>query len=108
MTGKVQNGKQVSVEYKKQGENNWTELQSSAIEVSGTSYTAMIDKLSPSTTYVCRVNVGDNKGDEQTFTTSPATPLTDGDFDNWHKKDKLWNPWAEDGTSFGIQVTVEP
>ena len=100
LTGKVQNGKQVSVEYKKQGENNWTELQSSAIEVSGTNYTATIDKLSPSTTYVCRVNVGDNKGDEQTFTTSPATPLTDGDFDNWHKKDKLWNPWAEDGTSF--------
>lgn len=100
LTGKVQNGKQVSVDYKKQGESSWTALEASAIEVSGTSYTATIGKLSPSTSYVYRVNVGSEKGNEQTFTTSPATALVDADFDNWHKKDKLWNPWAENGTSY--------
>ena len=100
LTGKVQNGKQVSVDYKKQGESSWTALEASAIEVSGTSYTATIGKLSPSTSYAYRVNVGSEKGNEQTFTTSPATALVDADFDNWHKKDKLWNPWAENGTSY--------
>ena len=100
LSGSVQSGKSVAIEYKKSSASNWQSLSSSAISVNGTKYTAELSGLSPATTYSLRVNVGGNQGNEQTFTTGAATALTDGSFDNWHQVDKLWNPWASGGTSF--------
>jgi hypothetical protein len=100
ISGTVQNGKSVTIDYKKASDSNWTAMSSSSVNVNGTSFSAELTKLSPGTQYNLRVNVGGNEGASQDFTTAPATPLTDGSFDNWYKTDKLWNPWAEGGESF--------
>lgn len=100
LSGSIQSGKQPTIEYKKTNENDWKTLASSAIKVNGTSYTASLDGLSPGTDYQYRVSVNGNAGEAQSFSTSPATVLTDGSFDNWYKEGKLWNPWTANGTSF--------
>lgn len=100
LTGDIQSGKQPSIEYKKENEDKWNTLASSAIQVKGTSYTASLNNLTPGTVYQCRVNIGQTTGDVQSFTTAPATELTDGSFDNWHQDGKLWNPWTSNGTSY--------
>lgn len=100
LSGSIQSGKQPTVEYKKESENDWKTLATSAIKVSGTSYTASLDGLSPGTAYQYRVSINGSTGNAQSFSTTPATVLTDGSFDNWHKVDKLWNPWTANGTSY--------
>ncbi len=100
ISGSIQNGKSVTIDYKKSSDSDWSAMSSSAITVNGTSFAAELRNLTPGTNYNLRVNVGGNEGTSQSFTTAPATPLTDGSFDNWYKTDKLWNPWAEGGTSF--------
>jgi hypothetical protein len=99
-SGKIQSGKTPVVEYKKSSASTWTDLPTADVTVSGTSFTASVSKLSPNTTYQYRVSVDGNSSDTQTFSTTEATPLTDGSFDNWHQDGKVWNPWSESGTSF--------
>ena len=98
LNGSVQNGSTVVVEYKTTNEDTWT--TATEVTVSGISYTATLTGLTPGTDYQYRVNINSATGTTQTFTTAPATPLTDGDFDNWHLNGYVWNPWTEGGTSF--------
>lgn len=100
LSGGIQSGKQPVIEYKKAGENNWGTLPSSAVTVTGISFTATLSALTPATDYLYRVSIDGSTGSEQSFTTAPATVLTDADFDTWHQDGKLWNPWASGGTSF--------
>lgn len=104
LTGNIVSGKTPVVEYKEASASAWTKLPSSSISVSGTNYTATFSGLKASTAYQCRVTVDGVAGAEQNFTTAPATPLTDGSFDNWSSQAEhngtLWFPWAEGGTSF--------
>lgn len=100
LNGNVQIGKTVSIEYRTESSSQWTNVSSNEITVTGNSFSTMLRHLKPATSYVYRVSIGGTAGEEQRFTTAPATPLTDGDLDNWHQVDKLWNPWAEGGTSY--------
>lgn len=100
LSGGIQSGKQPVIEYKKARANNWGTLPSSAVTVTGISFTATLSALTPATDYLYRVNIDGSAGSEQSFTTAPATVLTDADFDTWHQDGKLWNPWASGGTSF--------
>lgn len=100
ISGTVQSGKSVAVEYRKKGESSWNSLASSAIRVSGVAFTASLSGLTPGTNYEYRVSMGGTAGEANSFTTAPATSLPDGSFDNWHQDDKLWNPWAQGGTSY--------
>ena len=100
LSGGIQSGKQPVIEYKKAGANNWGTLPSSAVTVTGISFTATLSALTPATDYLYRVSIDGSAGSEQSFTTAPATVLTDADFDTWHQDGKLWNPWASGGTSF--------
>lgn len=100
LSGNIQSGKQPVIEYKKESAKNWNKLASSAVNVKGTSYTASFSNLMPGTSYQYRISIDDTAGDAQSFATAPATPLTDGGFDNWHQDGKLWNPWTKNGTSF--------
>ncbi len=100
LSGEIQSGKQPSVTYKKEKESKWNALPSSAIKISGVSYTASLNNLTPGTSYQYRVSIDGTEGDAQTFKTAPATALTDGSFDNWHQDGKLWNPWTSGGESF--------
>ena len=100
LKGDIQSGKTPVVEYKKQSETGWTTLATSAITVSGTSYTALLTGLSPATSYQYRISVDGTAGDVRSFATGTATPLTNASFDNWYQDGKLWNPWPSGGTSF--------
>ena len=71
-----------------------------SIEVKGTSYTTTLQGLEPGTDYQYTIQISGSDDYSSTFTTTPATPLTDGSFDNWHQVDKLWNPWASGSESF--------
>ena len=100
LTGSIQSGKQPVIEYKKTSDADWTTQPSGDINVSGTSYTTELQQLSPGTAYECRVSIDGTVAGTQSFSTAPATPLTDGSFDNWNQDGKLWNPWSTGGTSF--------
>ena len=103
LTGAVQSGKTPVIEYKKQNATVWTTLPSSAVQVSGTTYTASLTGLTANTTYQYRVSVDGTAGEEKSFTTAEAIPLTNGSLDDWSQaadNDRLWQPWAAGGTSF--------
>lgn len=100
LSGSVQSGKQPTIEYKKENESNWNTVPESDIEIKGTSYTATLKGLEPGTTYQCCIKISGSTDHNSTFTTAPATPLTDGSFDNWNQDGKLWNPWPTGSESF--------
>lgn len=104
LSGNIQNGKTPVVEYKAEGESSWTTLAASAVSVSGTNYTADFTSLQAGTTYQYRVSIDGVPGEEQTFTTAPATPLENGGFEQWSEEaagtQTLYNPWASGATSF--------
>lgn len=100
VSGSIQQGKTPVVEYKKESESDWQQLDTQHIQISGTKYTATLPGLTASTAYLFRVSIDGVTGSEQSFTTAPATSLTDGSMDVWHKTDKLYNPWSQGGTSF--------
>ena len=98
--GSVQSGKKPIIEIKKNSESDWTTVSQSDVNVSGTSFSATISKLSPDTQYDIKVSVDGKEMSSASFDTTPATPLENGSLDNWHNVDKLWNPWEEGGQSF--------
>lgn len=100
LSGSVQSGKQPTIEYKKENESNWNTVSESDIEIKGTSYTATLKELEPGTTYQYCIKISGSTDHNSTFTTAPATPLTDGSFDNWNQDGKLWNPWPTGSESF--------
>ncbi len=100
LTGAIQNGLQPTVEYKRQSASSWTTLSTSAVTVSGTTYTAQLTGLTANTAYQYRVTVNGTTGSTQSFTTAKAVALTDADFDNWHLDGDLYCPWAEGSDSF--------
>lgn len=100
LSGEIQSGKTPVIEYKKSTDASWETLQASALTLSGTDYSALIRGLEPETDYQCKVSVDGVEGGTKSFTTAPATPLQDGDFDNWNQEGKLWNPWPAGGMSF--------
>ena len=103
ITGTIQSGKTPVVEYKKSNEAAWKQVSGSALQVSGTNYTATLTGLTPATTYQYRISVDGQVGDEKSFQTAEAVALPNGSLDDWSTaadKAKLWQPWASGGTSF--------
>ena len=100
ISGSVQSGKTPVLEIKKKNDSSWTTVSQSDVNVSGTSFSATISKLSPDTQYDIKVSVDGKEMSSASFDTTPATPLENGSLDNWHNVDKLWNPWEEGGQSF--------
>lgn len=100
LSGSIQSGKRPTITYKKAADSNWNTVADADIEVKGTSYTTTLQGLEPGTDYQYTIQISGSDDYSSTFTTTPATPLTDGSFDNWHQVDKLWNPWASGSESF--------
>lgn len=104
LNGNIESGKTPVVEYHESGASTWTALPSSAVTVNGTQYTATITGLTGNTTYQYRVSIDGVASSEQSFTTAPATPLTNGGFEDWSSEaannGTLWQPWPAGGTSF--------
>lgn len=100
LSGSIQSGKRPVITYKKETDSEWNAVADADINVNGTSYTTTLQGLEPGTNYQYTVQISGSNDYTSTFTTAPATPLTDGSFDNWHQVDKLWNPWASGSESF--------
>ena len=100
ISGSVQSGKTPVLEIKKKTDSSWTTVSQSDVNVSGTSFSATVSQLSPDTQYDIKVSVDGKEMSSASFDTAPATPLENGSFDNWHKDNKVWNPWDEGGVSF--------
>ena len=104
VSGTIESGKTPVVEYRQAGTEAWTELPASAVTVSGTQFTAQLTGLAPATTYEYRIVIDGTPEAQQSFTTAPATPLTNGGFEDWSSEPAangtLWRPWPEGGESF--------
>lgn len=104
VSGSIESGKTPVVEYREAGTEAWTELPASAVTVSGTQFTAQLIGLAPATTYEYRIVIDDTPGAQLSFTTAPATPLTNGGFEDWSSEPAnngtMWWPWAAGGESF--------
>ena len=88
------------VQYKANGASSWSEVSSSDITKSGTTFSCQLTGLTPGTKYSLRVNVDDVEGDETTFTTVAAIELTNGGFENWYQSSSCWYPYGESDEPF--------
>ena len=100
LSGSIQSGKRPTITYKKETDSEWNAVADADIHVNGTNYTTTLQGLEPGSNYQYTVQISGSNDYTSTFTTAPATPLTNGSFDNWHQVDKLWNPWASGEESF--------
>ncbi|WP_370862420.1 PCMD domain-containing protein [Parabacteroides faecis] len=103
VSGGIQSGASVAVEYKEKNAAQWIELATANVNVDGTNFTADITGLTPATAHQCRANINGAAGATLDFTTASAEMITNGSFDEWSQdaaKPKLWYPWADGGTSF--------
>lgn len=110
-------GMENGFELKEKDAEEWQPVDASYITANGGSFTARVPHLKAGTSYVCRAYSGEDKGEEIEFTTGTAVELPNGSFDEWHKVNKVWEPWAEGGnpiwdsgndgaTTLGESITV--
>ena len=90
-------GMENGFELKEKDAEEWQPVDVSYITANGGSFTARVPHLKAGTSYVCRAYSGEDKGEEIEFTTGTAVELPNGSFDEWHKVNKVWEPWAEGG-----------
>lgn len=84
-------------EYKKQGASEWTTVKA---EVKGGTISYKLAGLTPSTGYVFRAKLGDEVGDEKSFTTEATPTLENMNFDAWSQNATKWYPNATAANSF--------
>lgn len=90
-----------SFRYRLAGEEEWTELDPAAVTNANGQFSACIPHLLPLTSYEVQAFAGVDDGNIVTITTQATQQLPDADFNNWWLKDnKIWCPWAENGTPF--------
>lgn len=85
LNGSIQSGKTPVIEYRESNTANWTEVPSTDVTVSGTSYTAILKGLNPSTSYRYRISVDGIAGNENSFTTVQAIALENGSLEHWRE-----------------------
>ena len=107
LNGSIQSGKTPVIEYRESNASSWTEVPSTDVTVSGTSYTAIVKGLNPNTSYRYRVSVDGVVGNESSFTTVAAIALENGSLDNWSmgalsgSGNEYYIPNAEGNTFWG-------
>lgn len=93
--GECEVGREVGVEYRIQGETQWTAAPASWLEIDGGSFRAVLRHLSPGATYETRAVSGDEAGAVLTFTTGHNAQVPNSNFESWWLNGKIWCPWAE-------------
>ena len=108
---------EVTFQYKKVSDSDWTELDPSHKTVDMTSspmtYSMMVYGLEPATDYVFRAVSADDKDTEpMPFTTASAGTIHNLNFDSWTNSDKYPNASGYDiwdsANSSGAAVTTKP
>ena len=83
-------------EYKTADADEWTTVTAAN---EGGNYKATLTALAPATTYVYRMAYEKEEenyvSDEVSFTTEAATPLPNGNLDDWYMSGKTWYPVTE-------------
>lgn len=98
--GSAEEGKDNGFEYRQKNSTEWTRLAQSAITYDGGAFTGRLTGLTPMSTYVARAYSGEDYGAEVEFTTQGIAQMPNSDFEEWWLDNKVWNPWAQDGTPY--------
>lgn len=98
--GQVEAGREVSVQYRMNGDDEWITAPDAWLTVDGGTFYSRLLHLQPNTAYEARAISGEDYGQTISFTTGGVRQLPNGDFDNWWLDGKVWNPWAQDGQKF--------
>lgn len=94
-------GKERGLEYRKAGEERWTQVSQADLVSAGAKLTATVKGLTPATEYLCRAYLGDETGEEVAFTTEAAAAIPNLNLDTWNftavegATKQTWNPWKE-------------
>lgn len=67
--------------YRKQGDNEWIDVNKNAISFDGGSFSAGVEGLEPTTTYECYAYSGNNQTEVYTFTTEEARQMPNAGFE---------------------------
>lgn len=86
------------VEYRLQGDNEWTRVPAKDLTIEGGSFMGRITHLSPSTSYEARAYSGSLYGATISFTTGEEPQVPNSSLDEWWLDSKIWCPWPENGT----------
>ncbi len=100
LNGTGKDGSDNGFEYRRADSETWTKVDPDIVKHNGGSFSARLTGLAAETEYWFRAYSDDVYGQDVAFTTQKAVLLENGSLDNWHKDGKVWNPWAEGGTSF--------
>ena len=87
-------------EIREASSEEWTRVDQDIVVQNGVNFYVCVPHLKADTEYVCRALVDgtEDRGEEITFRTTAAIPLTGGTFDNWNQSGKVWNPWGSNET----------
>lgn len=106
VSGSCPTGSTPVVEYRRVGDDEWTQVPQDHVIVSGSKYTAEITGLTPGGSYEFRMRIGDTVAstDASSYTTIAPQQLENSSFDEWHTEGSgtstLYLPWAEGGKSY--------
>ena len=93
-------GKDNGIEYRLQGDEQWTRVPDDDMVVNGGNFHARIIHLTAEATYEARAFSGDAYGETLTFTMGTKAQMPNSSFDDWWKDGKIWCPWLEDGEPY--------
>lgn len=98
--GTAEAGKDNGVEYRELSSLEWLQAPAAWLTHDGGSFHARLVNLKADTDYVARAYSDGEYGVEIEFHTGSIIQLNNGSLDDWHLDGKVWNPWAESGTSY--------
>ncbi len=98
--GQAEAGRDNGIEYRVQGDSEWTAVAASDLTHDGGAFTARITHLTPLTTYETRAVSGSEHGAVITFTTGSIIQVPNSALDDWWLNGKIWCPWSEDAQPY--------
>jgi hypothetical protein len=98
--GEGQTGKNNGFQYRKVGDSDWITLASSSVTVTGGTFSAVINNVSPNTEYEVRAYSDDAYSAVTTVKTGTEWTIPNGNFETWFQDGKVWCPWTSGSTAF--------
>lgn len=93
ISGSFRAGTELAVEYRVQGEEEWTALDAASITTTGTrSYLATLTGLKSGTNYEVRALADGGAGEALSFQTETIVTIPNMNFDTWTQSGKTWYP----------------
>lgn len=93
-------GRDNGVEYRQQGQEQWTKAPADWITHTGATFCARLTGLQPQTAYEARAYSGSETGATVKFTTGSVPQVPNSSLSEWSLSGKVWNPWPEGGTPY--------